>query len=267
MSSIKSAIVIALLSISYAIFADPVGSVFTYQGELRKLGEPANGTFDFQFELFDVETDGAALAGPLQLEDVNVQGGVFTVELDFGSEAFDGSELWLDIGVRDGLSDADFSTLTPRQLITASPYAVKALTPSCSLSSCVAPGLATITCGASSLDVSCVPACVPDCTGLQCGDDGCGGSCGTCAVGEDCIGGMCLPGCVPDCTGLQCGDDGCGGSCGTCVVGEDCIGGTCLPGCVPDCTGLQCGDDGCGGICGTCAVGEDCIGGTCISSG
>jgi hypothetical protein len=103
--------------------------------------------------------------------------------------------------------------------------------------------------------------CVPDCTGLQCGDDGCNGSCGDCAAGEICnANGLCE--CVPDCTGLQCGDDGCNGSCGDCAAGEICnVNGLCE--CVPDCTGLQCGDDGCNGSCGDCAQGETCVDGVC----
>jgi hypothetical protein len=40
--------------------------------------------------------------------------------------------------------------------------------------------------------------------------------------------GVCPP-CVPDCTGRQCGDDGCGGSCGTCPEGSICDGaGQCI---------------------------------------
>ncbi len=35
---------------------------------------------------------------------------------------------------------------------------------------------------------SCVPACGP---GVQCGDDGCGGECGTCEAGETCTAGIC----------------------------------------------------------------------------
>ena len=53
--------------------------------------------------------------------------------------------------------------------------------------------------------------------------------------------------CVPDCLGKQCGDDGCGGSCGECPTGQACQDdGTCL-GCTPECAGKACGDDGCGG--------------------
>jgi len=33
--------------------------------------------------------------------------------------------------------------------------------------------------------------CVPDCTGRECGDDGCGGSCGTCGLDQTCVAGIC----------------------------------------------------------------------------
>jgi len=36
-----------------------------------------------------------------------------------------------------------------------------------------------------------------------------------------------LPGCVPNCAGKQCGNDGCGGSCGQCAPGAWCEAGTC----------------------------------------
>ena len=49
--------------------------------------------------------------------------------------------------------------------------------------------------------------------------------------------GVDAPDCVPACEGLACGDDGCGGECGTCGAGEVCaegacrlpMGGTCPP--------------------------------------
>ena len=109
--------------------------------------------------------------------------------------------------------------------------------------------------------------CKPDCAGKTCGDDGCGGTCGTCLGQQDaCIAGVCT--CQPACDGKLCGDDGCGGSCGGCngkVCGSDgcdgncgtcpglqdeCIAGACV--CIPDCDGKVCGEDGCGGSCGTC---------------
>ncbi len=94
--------------------------------------------------------------------------------------------------------------------------------------------------------------CVPDCSGKQCGDDGCGASCGTCPAGQHCASGACVPDCVPDCFEKQCGDDGCGGTCGVCPAGTHCEVTTCVPDCLPDCAGKECGDDGCGGSCGVC---------------
>lgn len=54
-------------------------------------------------------------------------------------------------------------------------------------------------------------ACVPICDGKRCGDNGCGGICGICALDELCSeSGMCVDsGCTPMCEGIACGDDGC----------------------------------------------------------
>jgi hypothetical protein len=116
---------ISVLLTSPAV-ADPVGTEFTYQGELQQLGAPANGAFDFEFNLFDVEIDGIALTAPYRLEDVIVQDGVFTVELDFGSDVFDGTQLWLGVAVRESASVAEYTPLTPWQKLTASPFALGA---------------------------------------------------------------------------------------------------------------------------------------------
>ena len=43
---------------------------------------------------------------------------------------------------------------------------------------------------------------------------------------ETCVNGECLA-CQPQCQGKDCGDDSCGGSCGTCSVGAVCIDGIC----------------------------------------
>ncbi len=96
--------------------------------------------------------------------------------------------------------------------------------------------------------------CDRDCTNKECGDDGCGWNCGTCDYGYYCSGGQCV--CDLDCEGKECGDDGCGGSCGNCGSSDYCSNGVCK--CDIDCEGKECGDDGCGGSCGSCASGEAC---------
>lgn len=68
------------------------------------------------------------------------------------------------------------------------------------------------------------------------------------------------------CAGRECGDDGCGGSCGTCPSGMTCNAGVC-EGCEPACAGRECGDDGCGGLCGTCPTGMLCSSGACVEGG
>ena len=84
--------------------------------------------------------------------------------------------------------------------------------------------------------LTCEGACVPACTNLECGDDGCGGVCGTCAAGETCTDGLCVGACQPQCAGKECGDDGCGGTCGTCADGDTCVAGACVVAC--DLTGF-----------------------------
>ena len=109
--------------------------------------------------------------------------------------------------------------------------------------------------------------CTAACVGKNCGEnDGCGGKCdGTCPNGGTCQGGACAGGCVPDCSGKECGYDGCGSTCGQCPFPQTCTAGKCV--CKPWCTtkGLNCGPDGCGGTCGTCTGTQICGGlGTCV---
>jgi hypothetical protein len=105
--------------------------------------------------------------------------------------------------------------------------------------------------------------CVPNCGGKSCGDDGCGGTCGTCTGGDKCSSsGQCV--CTPSCSGKTCGDNGCGGSCGTCSSNSTCsASGQCV--CTPACSGKTCGDNGCGGSCGTCSLGKSCASGSCVA--
>lgn len=104
--------------------------------------------------------------------------------------------------------------------------------------------------------------CIPDCDGIECGDDGCGGTCGECeGPQEQCVDGQCE--CQPDCEGKQCGQDGCGGVCADCPGENDlCVEGLCN--CIPDCACSECGDDGCGGLCGQCSEGGECMVGSCV---
>ena len=151
----------------------------------------------------------------------------------------------------------------------------------------------------------CVGGCTPSCNGKQCGNDGCGGSCGQCGPGQACQQGICMGGdmtCADaaDCAlGCPPGDIDCYFMCGEgatpeaqaqyqevlmCVVqfcpmaDPGCVKEAmygpcadayeqCVGGCTPSCNGKQCGSDGCGGSCGQCGPGQACQQGTCTGGG
>ena len=102
------------------------GSAFSYQGHLYESGQPANGSYDLRFNLWDAETNGIPLADALPLAGISVTNGQFTAMLDFGGAAFNGDPRWLEVAVRTAASTNDFMLLSPRQAITSTPYAVRA---------------------------------------------------------------------------------------------------------------------------------------------
>jgi hypothetical protein len=80
-------------------------------------------------------------------------------------------------------------------------------------------------------DIAADALCASACADKECGDDGCGGSCGECDDYLQCDAGQCVEGpCVPDCANKECGDDSCGGTCGTCGPNESCQNSVCFSG-------------------------------------
>jgi hypothetical protein len=102
----------------------PMGQGFTYQGQLNDSGgHPINKSCDFRFIIYDAEIGGGQV-GPIQEKTaISVNGGHFTVLLDFGSTAFLGDARWLEVAVKCS-GDDDYSTLSPRQPLTPTPYAL-----------------------------------------------------------------------------------------------------------------------------------------------
>jgi len=62
-------------------------SAISYQGRLTDAGNPANGSFDMVFDLYDSPTVGTGthIGGSVTQSAVAVSSGVFTVSLDFGN--------------------------------------------------------------------------------------------------------------------------------------------------------------------------------------
>lgn len=102
-----------------------IGTGFVYQGQIKQGGAPANGSYEFQFSLWNDAAAGSQV-GSSQTATLTVADGIFTTQLDFGS-VFDGSALWLQIQVRPAGSTT-YTTLSPRQAIAAVPYATYATT-------------------------------------------------------------------------------------------------------------------------------------------
>ncbi len=114
-----AAVYAAMLLFADVVAAAPVGSAFTYQGQLKQDGVPVSDTLPMVFSLWNAESGGATVASDIEDNAVEVVNGLFSVSLDFGAGAFTGEARWLEVAV-------DGTTLTPRQAITPIPYALHA---------------------------------------------------------------------------------------------------------------------------------------------
>jgi len=101
-------------------------TAFTYQGRLNDGMNPASGIYDLRFTIYDsTNSPGNIIAGPLVNTATKVSNGFFCVTLDFGTGVFTGVPRWLNIAARTNGS-ASFTTLSPRQELTSTPYAILA---------------------------------------------------------------------------------------------------------------------------------------------
>jgi len=102
-----------------------LGTAFTYQGQLKQGGNPVNGTCDCDFSLWDAASGGTQIGLTQAKTGVNVVNGLFTISgLDFGSGVFNGEARWLAIAVRCPAGSGSYTNLSPRQPLTAVPYAL-----------------------------------------------------------------------------------------------------------------------------------------------
>ena len=114
-----------VLFLAVVLEAEPVGTKFTYQGRLIDANNAADGFYDFQFRLFDDPNAGSQQGSTIDINDLDVIDGYFTVELDFGSDVFNGDARWLQISVMPGFSMGRMTILSPRQEVTPTPYALQ----------------------------------------------------------------------------------------------------------------------------------------------
>ena len=104
--------------------ATTLGTTFTYQGQLKADDTPVDGDCQMAFRLFDDSEVGGQVGNAIT-QTVPVTGGLFTIDLDFGSGVFDGESRWLEIAVQ-CRGDAGYTTFD-RQALRATPQALYAM--------------------------------------------------------------------------------------------------------------------------------------------
>jgi hypothetical protein len=107
-----------LLGLTLNLSATP--TTINYQGQLQDASGPVTDTHEMTFRLFDSESGAGQIGSELSFAAVSVENGLFQVDLDFGEEAFSQGNAWLEIEVESNI-------LTPRQRVTAVPFALHAL--------------------------------------------------------------------------------------------------------------------------------------------
>ena len=99
-----------------------LGTGFTYQGNLKKNGQPVTATCSFS-SACGMRSSGGSQKGTTQIaNNAAVQAGVFTVRLDFSNQ-FTGEARWLQTALQYA-GDGGYITLAPRQPLNAVPYAI-----------------------------------------------------------------------------------------------------------------------------------------------
>ncbi len=117
---------VLLLTLNRPSAAWAQGTAFTYQGRLLDNGIAFTGSAEFQPTLWDAASGGGQVAAhtPASVI-VGVTNGLFALPLEFGGTPFaTGAERWLQLEVRTSIGA--FTLLSPRQQLTAAPYAMTA---------------------------------------------------------------------------------------------------------------------------------------------
>lgn len=108
--------------------AGTLGTAFTYEGRSGDSGAPANGSYDLTLKLYAAATNGTQIGATADFAGAGRHQRPVHGHTGLRHGAFAGDARWIEIAVRTNGAGA-FTTLTPRQPLTATPYALYALTP------------------------------------------------------------------------------------------------------------------------------------------
>jgi len=117
---------VVLMQAASSVLAGPLGTGFTYQGQLTSGGSPANGNFDIEFALY-ISASGGTAVDTVDVSGITVGEGLVNAAVDFTDVPFNGQALWVEVRVRPGGTTGAYTVLSPRQALTATPYALFAL--------------------------------------------------------------------------------------------------------------------------------------------
>jgi len=113
-----------ILLITTAGIAQNYGG-FNFQGRLNDGTNPANGSYDLQFKLYDAVSGGNQIGPLVSSPGTTLINGVFSVNLNFGSIVFDDpTRFFIEIAIRPNGSPNAFTILGPRQKLTLVPFAL-----------------------------------------------------------------------------------------------------------------------------------------------
>lgn len=100
-------------------------SSFNYQGRIiASAGQEANGAYQFQFKLYDAADGGNQIGTTISDLSADVANGNFSVVLDFGKDAFNGSDRYLEVSVR-RMHENSYTVLASRERVNSAPYAIR----------------------------------------------------------------------------------------------------------------------------------------------
>jgi len=115
------------LALPFKLYGLPTGekspSVYTYQGLVKNGGGGLNGSADFRFTVHYSETGDFVAGPPSQVDNVPVNDGLFTANVELPAGILPEFFWWLEIDVRYPAGSGSFVTLSPRQRITTTPRA------------------------------------------------------------------------------------------------------------------------------------------------
>jgi len=100
----------------------PVQPEWTYQGSLNQSGAAFNGPTGLRFRLYSDAIGGIQIGPQITRAGVQVREGQFTVLLDFGTGVYSAPR-WLEIDIETPFGSGNWTTLSPRQPLSATPRA------------------------------------------------------------------------------------------------------------------------------------------------